>query len=111
MQWVPNCGTQGERIHPVKLWSLLSTLFFVSCGLSDDAIRQEIRTAGMCSAASDCVDIGSYCPFGCSVVVHKDEADRIRRLLLGNARNNCLYDCAQLKAITCEAGQCQAKFF
>ena len=95
----------------MKRWSLFATLFFISCGLSDDAIRQEIRTAGMCSAASDCVDIGSYCPFGCSVVVHKDEADRIRRLLVGNARNNCLYDCARLKAIACEAGQCTAQFF
>lgn len=80
------------------------------CGVSDDAVREEIRVAGHCRVAADCVDIGSFCPYGCSIVVHKDEADRMRRYLQANSKNTCLYDCAQLKSITCDLGQCKANF-
>jgi hypothetical protein len=89
------------------VWMLF---LLVTCGPSEDAIREEIRIAGRCSVAADCVDIGSYCPYGCSIVVHKDEADRLRRYLQANTKNTCLYDCAQLKSITCDAGQCRANF-
>jgi hypothetical protein len=89
------------------LWGLL---LLSACGLSEDAIREEIRISGRCATAADCVDIGSYCPYGCSIVVHKDEAERMRRFLQANAKNTCLYDCAQLQSISCEAGQCKANF-
>jgi len=94
----------------MKIGWLFVGLLLGSCGLSEDAVREEIRIAGRCSLATDCVDIGSYCPYGCSVVVHKDEAERMRRFLSGQAKSTCLYDCAQLKAITCDAGQCRALF-
>ncbi len=94
----------------MRIHVLFAGLLLGSCGLSESEIREEIRIAGHCSTAADCVDIGSFCPYGCSIVVHKDEADRLRRLLSAYAKNNCLYDCAELKAIRCEAGQCRAQF-
>jgi hypothetical protein len=78
--------------------------------LSSDEVQAEIRIAGRCTVAGDCVDIGSFCPYGCSIVVHKDEAERMRQFLAGQAKNSCLYRCAPLKAIACEAGQCRAEF-
>lgn len=89
---------------------VFGALVLLACGLSESDVRDEIRIAGRCLVATDCVDIGSYCPYGCSIVVQKDEADRMRHLLSAQAKNTCLYDCAVLKSITCEQGQCRANF-
>ena len=101
-------GTWKVRAMSKRMIWILYVL--AGCGVSEDAVREEIRVAGHCSVAADCVDIGSFCPYGCSIVVHRDEADRMRRYLQANNKNTCLYDCAQLKSITCDSGQCKANF-
>lgn len=89
---------------------LFSVSVFGGCGASEESIRAEISSAGTCTQAADCAVVGTYCPYGCSIVVNKNEVERIRKLLESNTSNTCLYDCVPLKSIACENGACVAKF-
>jgi hypothetical protein len=75
------------------------------CGPSEEDIKKEIEAARPCASADECVDIGGYCPFGCSITVNKKEADRVRDLVEGY-ESNCVYSCIASKGISCEAGRC-----
>lgn len=88
----------------------LVLLFAAACGASESDIRNEIAKASTCSAPSDCIDAGSYCPYGCNILVNKSEVDHIRALLQANSNNTCLYDCAQLLSIACENQHCVGKY-
>lgn len=90
--------------------ALFSLLFLVGCGASEESIRAEIRSAAACSQASDCAVVGTYCPYGCSIVVNKSEVERIRKLLEANSNNTCVYDCAVQTSIACENGACVGKY-
>ena len=49
--------------------------------------------------------------FGCSIVVHKRRGrSKCVPNSKANSKNTCLYDCAQLKSITCDLGRCKANF-
>ena len=84
--------------------------FCAACGVTEADIHEEIRQANTCSTVSDCGDAGSYCPYGCNVLVNKGQVERIRQLLQANSNNTCLYDCALLKSIACENQVCVAKY-
>jgi hypothetical protein len=101
-----------EVMRALKLFAISSLLLLAtsSCGRSEGEVRSEIARAATCTQASDCAVVGSYCPYGCSIVVNKSEVERIQKLLEANMNNTCLYDCAQLKSIACEGGACVAKF-
>ena len=93
------------------LLSVLCVLWFVGagCGMSSDYIKEEIKNAKACDTAEDCVSVGSKCPFGCSIVVNKTNADRIKSLVDGYS-TNCQYDCLPSDKIVCEEGQCKQTF-
>ena len=46
--------------------------------LAIEAVRGEISRANYCAADSDCVDIGPQCPYGCNLMVNKNERQRIQ---------------------------------
>ena len=78
----------------------------LGCAPSEDEIQEEIDEAGHCTAASECVDIGTECPFGCNILVNAAEADRIRGLLEDHDES-CAYDCMAPTTIQCTAGRCE----
>lgn len=81
------------------------------CNPTESQVRAEISAGQTCAVAAECVDLGAYCPFGCNIVVHRDQADRIRALLVSyRSDDSCVYDCAALQSIACEAGRCMAKY-
>ena len=81
----------------------------LSCGPTQDEIRAEIRSANTCTTASDCSNVGTYCPYGCNILVNKSQAERIRQLLESNHENNCAFDCIPLQSIACENQICVVK--
>lgn len=78
-----------------------------ACGLTKEGIKAQIAAAQHCEKDSDCVDIGSQCPFGCHIVVHKDHEKQIKALVKSYP-SNCMYDCIALERIVCEAQRCKA---
>jgi len=77
----------------------------------DEPTTQEVADAlddaNYCAVAADCADLGSWCPFGCPVLVNEAEEDSILALL--NAYDSdCVSSCPSYGAIDCQAGQCVA---
>jgi len=75
--------------------------------LSDWDIRDEIEEARACTADEDCVEVGSVCPFGCSIAVNRAHEDRIGELL-DSYESDCTYACAAIDRIECVANTCMA---
>jgi hypothetical protein len=69
------------------------------------AIQAAIIEANHCREDSDCSLVGSYCPFGCHIYVHKDEAARIRELVEGY-QSTCIYSCIYSPGPACRDGTC-----
>jgi hypothetical protein len=91
---------------------ILTLGLLVGCGPSETAVRSAIEKANYCDVAEDCGNAGSVCPFGCDVLVNVDEVGAIRDLMQNYAqgRSVCLYDCAALQEVTCEAGICVGRY-
>jgi hypothetical protein len=79
----------------------------MACAPDKVSIQREIDRAKYCEDAADCVDVGSKCPFGCSIVVNKVEAEFIRKLVQ-DYTTDCAYDCLALKEILCQEKKCKA---
>lgn len=88
---------------------LVCLLAATGCGASEESIRSEIAQANTCERAEDCANVGTYCPYGCNILVNKSQASRIRALLEANNKNTCQYDCIALASIACENKICVAK--
>ena len=84
----------------------LAIATLLGCVPSEDEIQREIDEASYCTTASECVDVGTECPFGCNILVNAAEADRIRDLL-DDHDETCLYDCVAPTTIQCTAGRCE----
>lgn len=88
---------------------LLLLSLFLGCA-TEARVEAAIEEASYCTDADDCVDVGSYCPFGCYIVVNEAEADHILDLIERYERQHfgsmCMYDCAMAGDITCEEGRC-----
>ena len=91
---------------------IIGVLIFLFCtGPTEKKVNQEIKNANFCSTLDDCVDIGGSCPFGCTILINKNEETRIRDLISEYYKNKiglgtCVYDCLQLKGITCVDNKC-----
>jgi hypothetical protein len=75
---------------------------------SERDIRIKIAASQACSVDSDCVDIGSTCPFGCHVSVNRGEAGRIQALIAGYSTDCTYYSCGSIDRIACISGKCMA---
>ncbi|MEI8364163.1 MAG: hypothetical protein WCF78_01770 [archaeon] len=91
---------------------IIGVLIFLFCtGPSEKKVNQEIKNANFCSISDDCTHIGGSCPFGCTILINKNEETRIRDLISEYHKNKlsfstCVYNCLQLKGIACVDNKC-----
>jgi len=79
-------------------------------------IMEEIDKANHCKTTDDCVQAAAaVCPFGCYVHVHKDEAERIGKMIADYQRTGqaggqaCMYSCIEYPGVECASGKCLLK--
>jgi hypothetical protein len=80
--------------------------FLASPKINESRIKSEIGKANYCEIASDCVDAGGKCPFGCYSYVNKNEVSRISKLI-ESFDSNCVYGCLACPNVTCENKKCK----
>jgi hypothetical protein len=85
---------------------LLITSFFLYPKIKEARIKSELIKANYCDAASDCVNAGSKCPFGCYNYVNKNEVDRISKLI-NSYDSKCVYGCLTCLSAVCEDHKCK----
>ena len=68
-------------------------------------IYNEVNHANYCELKEDCVDAGGKCPFGCRILVNKNEADYVKKII-SSYKSTCIYDCMPLGEIKCENSRC-----
>jgi len=82
-----------------------------ACGPSESEVKDEIDAANHCSVVSECVSLGSDCPFGCYILVNAADAERIQELIddyhSAHATEECMYDCVASYGTECRAGKCE----
>jgi len=84
-------------------------LLFLLAACTTDSVENAIEDANYCETVDECVDIGSYCPFGCTILVNEAEADRIeRKIEAWDAVHpgQCMYDCVAISGYDCAEGKC-----
>ena len=106
-------------IHPAgRLFGLVAaatlafgTLGFAACSKDGDDVRSKIASANYCTEPTDCVNVGSHCPFGCYVLVNADEADSvlsaINEYFDAHPGEQCMYDCVAVAGYDCVSGKCE----
>lgn len=73
---------------------------------SEQGIKRAIVEANYCETASDCVDVGAKCPFDCYILVNKNEAPRIKKMVDGFP-SQCEYSCIAIKGVECVENVCK----
>ncbi len=73
---------------------------------TEQGIKRAIVEANYCETASDCVDVGAKCPFDCYILVNKDEAPRIKKMVDGFP-SKCEYSCIAISGVECKENKCQ----
>ncbi len=73
----------------------------------EEGIRNAIEEANYCVTADDCSIIGNKCPFGCEIVVNRNQATRIANLAM-NFPSDCTYSCIATNTVGCINGKCTA---
>jgi hypothetical protein len=68
-------------------------------------IYNEINRANYCEVKEDCVNAGGKCPFGCRILVNKNEANYIKKIV-SSYKEKCIYDCMPPGEIKCENNKC-----
>ncbi len=79
---------------------------FAGCS-PEEKLRSELKEANHCEEASDCVLIGSVCPFDCYIYVHKDEAEAMKTKL-DAFETTCQYSCIASTGVECKEHKCSA---
>lgn len=69
-------------------------------------IDRAIEEAKYCEKKDDCAKIESQCPFGCWVVVNKNETERIRNMI-HSYESYCAYGCTEPEGYDCIENKCQ----
>ena len=82
-------------------------LLLTACTSTEEQIKQELTEANYCETASDCVDIGSKCPFDCYILVNTAEADRMK-IKVESFPSQCQYSCVAIQGVECVQNKCQA---
>jgi hypothetical protein len=87
---------------------VIFSVFFFFSG-EEEKIKQAIEKAKYCKQKEDCVKIPSQCPFGCWVVVNKNESERIQGMI-DSYESECVYGCVELKGYDCIDNKCIASY-
>ena len=103
------CDEQVRHVQPVLAGELRA--HYVWKCLLEHEFEAFVRERRACSAATDCVEVPTYCPFGEGVSVaraYSDEVELKHRELLGKYSKtaSCKYDSAPHGGPTCAAGYC-----
>ena len=69
-------------------------------------LYEQIQLANYCDTTYDCVDAGSFCPFGCQNYVHRSRAKDIE-VLMSKVEQTCMFDCGRTYAL-CKENKCEA---
>jgi hypothetical protein len=89
--------------------ALLASTLLLGC-VTESKVNQEIDEANYCAAPEDCVNVGSYCPFGCTILVNAAEEERIESLIEdyydSHGGEQCMYDCIAVAGFDCQAQRC-----
>ena len=85
---------------------LILSLFFTQSSLTELIIKSKINKANYCDIASDCVDVGGKCPFGCYIYVNKEEAKKMFNLV-DSYNSNCVYGCLSCQEVECINQKCK----
>lgn len=77
--------------------------------LTEAQVWDEIMRSTYCNTAEDCVQFYPGCPFGCGLVVSKNDSERVREAIRAYAGPRCVYSCVALEyKITCSNHTCGA---
>jgi hypothetical protein len=71
----------------------------------EEFIQGQIDKANYCSVKEDCVIAARKCPFGCNILVNKNELDKINRMI-GEYKQTCNLTCASLRFYNCDLNEC-----
>lgn len=74
-----------------------------------EEISERLGDARSCSSKSDCISIGSKCPFGCGLSVRKERAGELQRIV-ESYESGCTYKCKAVAGVDCLQGKCIAVF-
>src|SRR3989338_10766379 len=92
----------------------MQKMFFVTLGIllltgctAEMRIAAAIERANYCETATDCVLVGSKCPFDCYIYANVNEAERITELV-NNYQSSCEYSCIQSFGVECLNNVCKA---
>jgi len=72
-------------------------------------LEKMILEANYCSEATDCVDLGTKCPFGVTNYVHKDEVVSIREIFDAFDSSDCTYKAMHCPSVECNNNRCEAQ--
>ncbi len=72
---------------------------------SAEQIKKEIDKANYCTEKSDCVLVGTKCPFGCYIYANKEQAERIDNLV-DSFDSKCVYGCVYCPDVECKDNKC-----
>lgn len=105
----PECGEADPLavLHP-GAYAVTMLLLLLAC-VTEEAVDRAIDEANYCEQVSDCVSLGSHCPFDCYVLVNAAEADRIESLIERYEAQQtweCMYDCIAIDGFACSDGTC-----
>ncbi len=77
------------------------------CAVTEEQrIKTALEEANVCERQEDCALIGSKCPFGCEIYVHRDRADELKPLV-DNFASSCVYGCIQTFGVECVQHRCE----
>lgn len=74
----------------------------------EEFIQGQIEKANYCAIKEDCVLAERKCPFGCNILVNKNELDKINRMI-GEYKQTCYLTCASLRYYGCDLNKCVEK--
>ncbi len=74
----------------------------------EEFIQSQMDKANYCSVKEDCVLAERKCPFGCNILVNKNELDKINRMI-GEYKQTCNLTCASLRYYGCDLNKCVEK--
>ncbi|MEI8364161.1 MAG: hypothetical protein WCF78_01760 [archaeon] len=95
---------------------LIVTILVLSIGFilykfspTEKQVSKEIIKANYCSVKEDCISVGPSCPFGCSILINKNEEIRISSLIskYNGGIKGCVYSCMELQGINCVNNKCE----
>jgi len=79
-------------------------IFLTSC-TTENKINNLINESKSCNVDSDCVLIGSRCPFGCYQAININNSEEVKSAIY-SYKSNCVYGCIECESVKCINNTC-----